>query len=158
MSACPDHGAEFELTESRFFEELATDRLLVGLVVLDPTPRGRPDEPIAKVEADEESAIFFVDDDRAGCRTKPKLTHDTSCRSARNHRRRSSHGTAAFAGDVDGSTKSAVSSNVSSCGPCPTGPPKMPVYATFPTPDRHRPQRPGDVFEPLSGAGEIRLA
>ena len=50
----------------------------------------------------------------------------TSSRSARNQRRRSSHGTAAFAGDVDGSTKRSVSASRSSWSPCAGRPPNGP--------------------------------
>lgn len=82
---------------------------------------------VPEVEAREEDAIVLVEHDRARGRAKPKLAHELRSRSARNQRRRSSHGTAAFAGEVDGSTKSAVSYSLGSCNPCSTRPPKTPV-------------------------------
>ena len=53
--------------------------------------------------------------------------------SSRNQRSRSSHGTAAFAGEVEGRTKSFVSPKVPSCRPSSGRVPNAPRYASFPT-------------------------
>ena len=62
--------------------------------------------------------MLGVEQDHARGSADAERAHGTSSRSARNQRSRSSHGTAAFAGDVDGSTKSSVSPNRPSCSPC----------------------------------------
>ena len=65
----------------------------------------------------------------------------TSSRSARNHRSRSSHGTAAFAGEVEGRTKSRVSPRHRSCGPSSGRSLKAPRYASLPTNASHAGRR-----------------
>ena len=64
---------------------------------------------------DEQDALVGVDDERAHglAAARARATRF----SALNQRSRSSYGTAAFAGDVDGSTKSAVEPIVRNCGP-----------------------------------------
>lgn len=105
----PHERAEVKALEPSLLEELAPQSMLIGLPILDPAPGGRPDDSIAEIETDEENPVRLIDDDGARRTAEAQLTHVVrSCRS-RNQRRRSSQGTAAFAGDVDGSTKSAAS-------------------------------------------------
>src|SRR3954447_2407311 len=59
--------------------------------------------------------------------------------SSLNHRSRSRHGTAAFAGEVEGSTNSFVSPSVRCCTPSSGRSPKAPRYASLPT----KPIQPG---------------
>ena len=65
----------------------------------------------------------------AGSRARPRAPSGRSrdeLASARNQRSRSSHGTAAFAGDVDGRTKRSVSPSRRSWRPCAGRPPNGP--------------------------------
>jgi hypothetical protein len=55
----------------------------------------------------------------------------------RNQRSRSSQGTAAFAGEVDGSTNRLVSASFVSCRPSSGRLPKAPRYASLPTNASH---------------------
>ena len=113
---------DLDLDEPDLLRELAPDRLLGALALLDPAARRRPERlPVGKLEAHEQDAVVRVEHDRAGGRADPELAHASRAHElaqARNQRNRSSHGTAAFAGDVDGSTKSAVSPRRRSCRPC----------------------------------------
>ena len=88
-----------------------------------PAPGGRPDGHIWIVEAEERDPVIGVEDECPDTGSEP---HATSERSARNHVRRTSHGTAAFAGEVDGRTKSSVSLRRASWRPCCGRPPKGP--------------------------------
>jgi hypothetical protein len=61
MRSRPHERAEVELVEARLLQELTANRLLVGLILVDPAARGGPDEPIAEVEADQQDAIVVVE-------------------------------------------------------------------------------------------------
>ena len=83
----------------------------------------------------------------------------TSSRNARNQRSRSSQGTAAFAGEVEGRTTSSVSPSRRSWSPWPGRPPNgAPVRLLADEADRTRPQLVGQPLEPLRAAGEVALA
>ena len=87
----------------------------VVLALLHAAPRRRPDRSIGVVEADERDPLVGVEDERPDTGAEP---HATSERSARNQASRSSHSTAAFAGEVDGRTKSSDSPSRRSWSPC----------------------------------------
>src|SRR5207249_1116312 len=74
-----------------------------------------------------------VEHDSADSEPPGEVGHATSSRSALNQRRRSAYGTAAFAGEVDGSTKRTVFPSRRSCSPCSGRSRKAPRYASLPT-------------------------
>ena len=86
-----------------------------------------------EVEAHEQRAVVIGEDDRPRGGPQARAVIRAKSRSARNQRSRSSHGTAALAGEVDGSTKSAVSPSRRSWSPCSGRSPKTPLYAALPT-------------------------
>ena len=75
-----------------------------------------------ELEADEQDPVVRVEHDRPSGLPEP---HSDS-RNARNQRSRSAHGTAAFAGEVEGSTQSAVSPRRRSCAPSSARSPNAP--------------------------------
>ena len=100
---------------------------------------------------------------RAAGRIRSSLTRDVArerpSQRARNHRSRSSHGTAAFAGDVDGSTNNDVCRASAPEGRAPAAPGTAPRYASLPTnPIDARPQLMRDRLQPLGAAREVALA
>ena len=117
----PPEGLDELQTE--LLAELARERRGVVLALLHPAPGRRPDRTIGVVEADERDPLVGVEDERPDAGTEP---HATSERSARNHASRSSQGTAAFAGEVDGRTNRSVSPRLASWRPCCGRPPKGP--------------------------------
>ena len=95
--------------QSRLLLELAADRILGRLAGLDPSARRRPQRrPGNSKRTSRIRSSGSITTARAAGRIRSSLTARESC-SALNQRNRSSQGTAAFAGEVDGSTKSAVS-------------------------------------------------
>jgi len=106
--ARPDPRAERHVEQAELLTQLTPHGVLVSLAWGEAAARRRPmDAAGARLdELDEHDAVGVVEDDGA-CR----LAHrrHRSSRSARNQRRRSEYGTAAFAGDVDGRTKRAAS-------------------------------------------------
>ena len=106
MRPRPDPGAEIDHFEPCFFAQLAGERLLVRLAWLEPAAGRRPDTPRGEVEPDEQDPVGRVQDDGPCGLAQP---HRRKSRNAWNQRNRSDQGTAAFAGEVEGSTKSAVS-------------------------------------------------
>ena len=79
-----------------------------------PPPGARPDRPRREVEPYEQDPVGRIEDDRPCGLAKP---HRTRSRNAWNQRSRSAQGTAAFAGEVEGSTKRAVSPRLRSWSP-----------------------------------------
>ena len=122
MLAGPDPRPELDLVEPYLFRELADDRLLVRLAGIQPAAGRRPHDCARKLEANEQDPVVRIEDDRARSLAQP---HSDS-RNAWNHRSRSAHGTAAFAGEVDGSTQSAVSPRRRSCAPSSARSPNAP--------------------------------
>ena len=114
MRPRPDPGAEVDHLEPCLLAQLARERMLVRLAGLEPATRSRPDGPRREVEPDEQDPVGRVQDDRPCGLAKP---HRRKSRNAWNQRSRSAQGTAAFAGEVEGSTKSAVSPRRRSCSP-----------------------------------------
>src|SRR5207253_482864 len=103
VRACPDARPDRRVVEAELLGELAAQRVLVCFTWVDPAARARPD---AVAEMHQDGAAVGVENERADA--APPRPQRTSARSAANQRRRSSHGTAAFAGEVDGSTKRRV--------------------------------------------------
>ena len=137
VKACPDDRPDLGCGEPRLLLELAPDRILGALTRLDAASRRRPERSPGKLEADEQDAVVRVDDDRTGSGTDAELgqagslSHEEgrgldlsqcravlSPRNSRNQRSLSAQGTAAFAGEVEGRTKSRVSPRRRSCSPC----------------------------------------
>ena len=121
-------GARPEIVEAELLGQLAPERVLVrspGHPAAGRRPRYGGNE------------IAHERDTSAGRQRGPDAVaprlHGTSRRSARNQRNRSAYGTAAFAGDVDGSTKSNVSPSRRSCSPCSGRSRNGPRYASLPT-------------------------
>ena len=123
VRARPDPRAEVDHLEARLLAQFARERMLVRLAGLEPATRSRPDRPCREVEPDEQDPVGRVQDDRPCGLAKP---HRRKSRNAWNQRSRSAHGTAALAGEVDGSTKSAVSPRRRSCGPSSARSPNAP--------------------------------
>src|SRR4029079_1542462 len=140
----PDACAERPLeVETQLLAELAPERRGVVLAFLGASAGCSPEAPRGNLEADEDDPLVRVDDERPDAGPEP---HGASSRSARNHRSRSSQGTAAFAGDVDGGawravlrgecdgrTKGSASRSRRSWSPCAGRPPNGPRYASLPT-------------------------
>ena len=125
---------------------VVVDRVLGRGTGIGPTAPGEDDVPALEVGLDvrvperldhlsqrrHRHALVRADVDPAeegrdahpGSLTQPGQA--VSARRARNHRRRSSHGTAAFAGEVDGNTKRSVSPSRRSWRPCCGCPPNGP--------------------------------
>ena len=115
---------------------------------------GRRPRERREVEMDEERAPGRVDDEAADS-VAPGL-HGTSTRSARNQCSRSAYGTAAFAGEVDGSTNSIVSPSRRSCSPWSARSRNAPRYASLPTNAiQCGAARPRIPLKPLGGAHEV---
>ena len=100
----PDERAGVELLQPELLAQLTPQRRLVVLPGLDAAARRSPPRGMRHrvLVLDEHDALVGVDEQRAHGfplhRLEPLASaHGTSCR-------RSSYGTAAFAGEVDGST------------------------------------------------------
>ena len=124
VGAILDGIADAQGWEILFVDDGSTDATLAAIVaanLADPRVRAlslsRNFGKEAALSAGLDHARGAADAERA---------HGASSRSARNQRSRSSHGTAAFAGDVEGSTKSSVPPSRRSCSPCGGRPPNGP--------------------------------
>ena len=103
---------------------------------------------------EQDRAALAIDDERADTEA-PGSPVDRPA-SSWNQRSRSAHGTAAFAGDVDGSTKSCVAPSVRSCRP--SSGPLAERAAICLLADEAEPaglQLTRDLLEPLGRAGEV---
>ena len=130
--ARPEAAARAEVDEPRL---LARAR---GVTPLGRSPRRRRRRRASPRSVDPKSANR-MSRTRSRSSTRSARTagrgsgSSSSHSSARNQRSRSAYGTAAFAGDVDGSTKSPSSPSVRSCGPSSGRSRKAPRYASLPT-------------------------
>ena len=121
------HGPSWATSSPALFPELTAGGVLVGLAGLEPAADRGPDGASADtLELPEKNALVHVDHDHAHRLANAHAGHSVSSRSARNQRSRSSQGTAAFAGDVDGRTNRRVSPSRRSWSPCPGRPPNGP--------------------------------
>ena len=121
------HGPSSDHVQPRLLPELTAGGVLVGLAGLEPAADRGPDAASADtLEPHEKDALVHVDHDHARRLANPHARHAVSSRSARNQRSRSSQGTAAFAGDVEGRTKRSVSPSRRSWSPCSGRPPNGP--------------------------------
>ena len=109
MRPRPDQRTEREDLEPHLLGKLPTDGVLVGLSRVHAAAGSRPADPARELEAHEQHAVALVEDERPHRIAEPRFIHPARSRRARNQRSRSFHETAAFAGDVDGRTKSSVS-------------------------------------------------
>ena len=154
----PDERAELELLEAGLLPELAAHGLLVGLPLVDASSGRQPHRVLRALEAHEQDPVVGIEDDGARGAADPPLRHRRALRSARNQRSRSSHGTAALAGEVDGSTKSAVPSIVRSWSPSSGATAERPgVRGLADEGEDARVIRRGDLLEPLGRAREVGL-
>jgi hypothetical protein len=123
--AVPEQRAELELVQAHFLGQLPSEGLDVALPGVDAPSRWGPRKG-REVELDEQDAVFRVEDERAHAVAPRSHPRSTASASARNQPSRSSHETAAFAGDVDGTTKSRVSSSRRAWMPSSGRSPKVP--------------------------------
>jgi hypothetical protein len=112
--AAPEQGPQLEVVEPQLLGELPPQRHLVGLARVHSAAGRRPRER-RELEVDEQDSIARIEHEGAHA-PSPRLQAEAFA-SARNQRRRSFHATAAFAGDVEGRTKSRVSASRRSCSP-----------------------------------------
>ena len=129
----PDLGPELELDEPGLLGELAADRLLGGS---RPRRRRRRESPTSVWPVVSRNCTSSVRSWRSStsARAARRSTGSSQSWSARNQRSRSAYGTAAFAGDVDGSTKRPTSPSVAVLR-AELGPRRRtaPRYASLPT-------------------------
>ena len=111
----PEERAELEGVQADLLAELAGQGLGVALARVDAAARRRPPGAHRVLEAHEEDPIGGIEHQRAD--SGPLRQPRTRAASSKNQSTRSNHGTAAFAGDVEGSTKSRVSPSVRSWTP-----------------------------------------
>ena len=138
MLARPDTRSQLDVVEPSLFDKLATCSVLVRSPGSSPPPTvAQTVRPSGTRNARADTVELVEQDDARGL-ANAQTGHETSSRSARNQRSRSSQGTAAFAGDVDGRTKRSASPSRGSWSPCCGLPPNGPRYASLPTNPRAR--------------------
>ena len=154
MPPLGEQRAGREPAQTALLAELASKRLGVVLSLLPTAARRNPPRAVGvPVPEQEDAAVVVESSARIAVRSGSPLSRPAS---SRNQRRRSSQGTAAFAGEVEGRTKSFVSPSCSGCNPSSGRRPKAPRYASLPTKaSQPRPQLARDVLEPVGGAGEV---
>ena len=151
----PDARADRGVAEPGLLGQLAPKRRLLVLAGLERAAGGRPERAPARRR--ERRAGAHGRRRRARGRGRRAASGGSSSRrSSSNQCSRSAYGTAAFAGDVDGRTKSSVSTSRRSCSPS-VGPlaERAAVRLLADERDRQRRELAGDALQALGRAGEV---